>query len=383
MNYQPNFNAPFWGRTRVLRFPDGTPVRDPQTGRVARYDIVDGRRVRRSTQQWGLSFSLRNVFETKRVTTDSTGRQNSERVQLLNLDVSGLSYNFAADSFRVGDNIGVNARTRIDPFNISLRSSFSPYALRPRTRGGERIFRRVDRLMVAESPLTPLRLTQFRFSLGANFSSEDGGGGRSLGRSRRRGQGAQRRGGAGAYGRQGQRNRSGQGSASAREGSPSQLSDLRLPWSLNFNFNYGLRRPRKEVTSRNATLSVNFNLNVTPLWRIQGNTGYDFVQGELATTRFSINRSLGCWDMSFRWVPFGRFKSYQFSLQVSSGQLSQLLQLQVPSRGGQGRLGGFGDRLRGTVQGAAGATGGGGLGGAGSYRGRSGGKGCRAGPIRR
>lgn len=360
MNYQPNFNAPFWGRTRTLRFPDGTPVRDAETGEVARYGIVDGQRVRRSTQRWSLDFSLRNVFETKRVTTDSTGRQNSERVQLLNLDVSGLSYNFAADSFRVGDNIGLNARTRIDPFNVSMRSSFSPYALRRTNIGNDRTrFRRVDRLMVAESPLTPVRLTRFQFSLGANFSSQDGGG-RSLGRG---GRGARRGSRGRSPDRRGRTGRATGRGAASTDGSPTQLSDLRIPWSLNLNFNYRLQRPRKEVTSRNATLNANFNLNITPLWRVQGNTGYDFVEGELTTTNIRISRSLGCWNMSFRWVPFGRFQQYGFNLQVSSGQLSQLLQLQIPNQGGEGRLGGFGDQLRGTVGGAAGGLGGRGGGG--------------------
>jgi len=102
---------------------------------------------------------------------------------------------------------------------------------------------------------------------------------------------------------------------------------------------------------------VSFTLNVTPLWRVRGNTGYDFIQGELSTTRINIGRSLGCWNMSFHWVPFGRYQKYGFNLQVSSGQLSQLLQLQIPNQGGEGRLGGFGQQLRGTVQGAAGAGG--------------------------
>jgi len=356
MNYQPNFNAPLWGRTRALRFADGTPViRDSTTGDVARYDIIDGRRATRSTQQWSLNASFRNVFETKRVTTDTTGEQNTERVQLLNLDVSGLSYNFAADSFRVGNNIGINARTRIEPFNVSVRSSFSPYALRRTTIGGEPTFRRVDRLMIAESPLTPMRLTSFRFNLSADFSSRDGGG--SVGRGRRR-QGGFQRGSQRGGNRSNQEERPG-----TEQGSdpPAQLSTLDIPWSLNFSFNYGLQRRRKEVTNRSATLSVDFDLNLTPLWSIRGNTGYDFVQGELSTTRISINRQLCCWNMSFTWVPFGQFQQYGFNLQVSSGQLSQLLQLQIPNQGGEGQLGGFGDQLRGTVQGAAGGRRGGGF----------------------
>lgn len=379
MNYQPNFNAPFWGRTRVLRFPDGTPVvEDSSTGDVARYDILNGSRVNRSTQQWSLNFSLGNVFETKRVETDTTGDRTEETVTLLNLDLSGLSYNFAADSFRVGNNISLNARTRIEPFNISMQSGFSPYALRSISRNGQTTYRRKDRLMVAESPLTPVRLTNFRFSMSADFSSDDGGS-MSAGRQSRRG-GRSRGGppssqnrGAGPSSNQRGPSAEGQSGSAPRNGGqmnrPSELSSLNLPWSLNFNFNYRLQKQQKDVTNRNATLSVDFSLNITQLWRVQGNTGYDFMQNELSTTRISINRNLGCWDMSFTWVPFGEYQKYGFRLQVSSGQLSQLLQLQIPNQGGEGRLGGFGDRLQGAAQGAAGlqGSGGGGRFGGGGY----------------
>ena len=357
-NYRPNFNAPFWGRTRRVRFEDGTPVPRDSLNESPRYDIVGGAPIRSSTEQWSLNFSLRNVFETKRVRVDSTGERQTNKINLLNLDVSGLSYNFAADSFRVGRNISLNARTQIDPFNISARSSFSPYVLERRsTTGGETRFAEADRLMIAESPLTPVRLTDFRFSLSADFSSE-GGGGRSFS-SGQRGQPGR----GGQFSRPNQQGARTQGGRQRNRGasqteSTTALTEFDLPWSLSFDFNYSLRKPRKEITDRSATLSADFTLNVTPLWRVQGNTGYDFIDDKVSTTRLSISRSLGCWDMSFSWVPFGRFQQYQFNLQVSSGQLSQLLQLQIPNQGGEGRFGGFGQRLRNTATGAAGVRGG-------------------------
>jgi hypothetical protein len=57
--------------------------------------------------------------------------------------------------------------------------------------------------------------------------------------------------------------------------------------------------------------------------------------------------------MSFSWVPFGVRQSYSFNLQVKSGQLSQLLRLNIPSTG-EGPLGGFGNRLRQTAGSVAG-----------------------------
>jgi len=361
-NYRPNFNAPLWGRTRQVRFEDGTVVPEDSLDEPSRYDIVNGSPVRSSTQQWSLNFSLRNVFETKRVRVDSTGERRTDKVNLLNLDVSGLSYNFAADSFQVGRRIGIDARTQIDPFNISARSTFSPYVLERRSApGGGTRFVEADRLLIGDSPLTPIRLTDFRLSLSADFSSS-GTGGQSFGR----------QGGVGRSGGQfqppGQQQRNGNGGTSsnrsgagaAPSSSSPKLTPLDLSWSLNLDFNYSFSRPAKEITDQSATLNANFTLDVTSLWRVQGNTGYDFVDNKLSTTRFSISRNLGCWNMSFSWVPFGRFQQYQFSLQVSSGQLSQLLQLQIPNQGGEGRFGGFGQQLRNTATGAAGVRGGGG-----------------------
>lgn len=367
-NYKPNFNAPEWGRTRQIRFEDGTVVPPDSLNRPSRYEIVNGSSIRRSTEQWSLNFSLSNVFETKRVEVDSSGSRESQTVKLLNLDLSGLSYNFAADSFRVGRRIGINARTRIDPINVRMQSNFSPYALRPgpSSRNTEqRRLREVDRLMVTESPLTPARLTDFRLSLSADFSSENGGRRRSYSSnvgSGTRGMSSRLGGLSNTRQRQGQQPSRGQQQrtgGSSQSSSPSTLSDLSMPWSLSFDFNYSFSKPRKDIRNRKATLGVDFSLNVTPLWRVQGNTGYDFIDKKLSTTRIRISRNLGCWNMSFSWVPFGEFQQFGFNLQVSSGRLSQLLQLQIPNQGGEGRFGGFGQQLRNTAQGAAGMRGGG------------------------
>jgi len=338
-NYRPNFNAPFWGQTRVLRDQDGTPVRDPETGDVRRFDILSGSLVRSSTEQRRVDFSLRNTFETKRVRVDSAGNRDTDRITLLNLDLRGLSYNFAADSFQVGNTIRLDARTTVERFDFSLRTTYSPYSLRKRN--GE--FRRIDRLMIRGSPWTPVRLTSLDFRMSGNVSGGD--------------QSAQRpqfsSGGRGRRTRRPQQSRRQQQSAEQRTNPYEEgLPDLNLPWSLNFNFNYRFDRPQKEVTSRTATVSTDFSLGLTPRWQIQGSTGYDFIDGEVSTTRLSMGRavgSCGCWVMSFSWVPFGRFESYSFNLQVSSGRLSQLLRLQLPRNPGEGRLGGFGDQLQGAI----------------------------------
>ncbi|MFB6271305.1 MAG: putative LPS assembly protein LptD [Salinibacter sp.] len=325
-SYSPNFNAPLWGRTRRLRYANGDPVRNNQTDEPIRYDILGGDRVRGSNEQRTLSFSLNNELETKYVTVDSTGKRTEEKIKLLDFDLD-TSYNFTADSLKLSD-IGLRARTTIKDFSVQSSMTFSPYALRATGTEDNPRYRLVDRYMAAENPLTPLRLTQFRLNVSGSFKGRESG--------------------------------SGSGQGSTRSGSSDTRSHPRgyltspVPWSLSFDFNYSFRKPEKQVENQNATLNASVSLDVTPKWSLEGRTGYDLIQNEVATTSININRDLGCWVMSFSWVPFGTRQSYSFNLQVKSGKLSQLLRLQIPNSGRNGALGSFGQRLRQTAGSVAG-----------------------------
>ncbi len=341
-SYSPNFNAPFWGRTRPLRYANGDPVLNDE-GDPVRYDILSGNRVRGSNEQRTLSFRLDNELETKQVRVDSTGETDEETIKLLDFDLDA-AYNFTADAFKLSD-IGLRARTSIRDFSVRSSMTFSPYALRPTGDGDGRRLRRVDRYMFSESPLTPVRLTRFSLNLSSSF---EGGGGASGAGTR---PGRQSGGGRTATGRPER------GRASGPQ--PGYLG-TDIPWTLSFDFNYSFRKPRKQIEGQTTTLNTRFSFDVTPRWSLEGRTGYDFVQNELATTSINLNRDIGrcrCWVMSFSWVPFGARQSYSFSLQVKSGQLSQLLRLQIPNSGRDGPLGGFGNRLRNTASSVAGGGG--------------------------
>ena len=354
-SYSPNFNAPFWGRTRPLRFANGDPVLNEQ-GEPVRYDILNGNRVRGSNEQRTLSFRLDNELETKQVRVDSTGETDEEKIKLLDFDLD-TAYNFTADAFKLSD-IGLRARTSIRDFSVRSSMTFSPYVLRRTGDDDGRRFQRVDRFMFAESPLTPVRLTRFSLNLSSSFEGGDGGSGVGT----RPGLQSDRQGRPGRpepqrtdQGRssEGPGPQQGGGTAGARQG----YLGTNIPWTLSFDFNYSFRKPRKQIESRTATLNTRFSFDVTPRWSLEGRTGYDVVQNELATTSINLNRDIGrcrCWVMSFSWVPFGARQSYSFSLQVKSGQLSQLLRLQIPNSGQDGPLGGFGNRLRNTAGNVAG-----------------------------
>ncbi|HYE95904.1 MAG TPA: hypothetical protein VD962_06810, partial [Rubricoccaceae bacterium] len=121
---------------------------------------------------------------------------------------------------------------------------------------------------------------------------------------------------------------------------PTGYTDFSLPWSITLDLTFGLtpavgNRP----VQRSAVLSItNFDLALTPNWKVAGRTGFDLERGELATTQLSVVRDLHCWEMRLNWIPFGAFRSFGFSLYVKSGYLRDLLRLDFPRADPLGRF---------------------------------------------
>ncbi len=290
-SYQPDFYGDFWGYTRTYENVEDETVR---------YGIVRG--VPRGEQR-RLSFSLSNDFATKRVRIDSTGQEQSRSIKLLDVDLS-TGYNFAADAFKLSD---ISLRTRTDlleRFDLSLNATFSPYVYED----GQR----VDRYIINEPGLEVVRLTQLSFNTRTSFQGGEEGAGARRGRQP---VGLPPPGAPGSFG----------------VPLTNPYADFSIPWSLDLGFSYNYRSTAR--TAHSAILNADFSFNLTPKWKLSGNTGYDFTDGELSRTQVNVLRDLGCWQMSFNWTPFGTYQRYGFSLYVKSGQLSRLLRLDLPSSG--------------------------------------------------
>lgn len=104
-----------------------------------------------------------------------------------------------------------------------------------------------------------------------------------------------------------------------------------IPWSVNFSYNlsynmihnylnYELVRDNK-VTQ---TLGFTANLQLTPNWKMNFRSGYDFKNEQLTTTMIDIVRDLHCWEMRFNWTPFGQWKSWNFSINIKSSMFKDL-----------------------------------------------------------
>jgi hypothetical protein len=72
-------------------------------------------------------------------------------------------------------------------------------------------------------------------------------------------------------------------------------------------------------------LNFNGDFNLTPKWKIQFTSGYDFRAKDLSYTSFAIYRDLHCWDLNATWVPFGLYGgNYSVTIRVKASVLQDL-----------------------------------------------------------
>ncbi len=99
--------------------------------------------------------------------------------------------------------------------------------------------------------------------------------------------------------------------------------DFDVPWTLKMDYSFSYRKP-KDVSNIVQTIRVSGDLSLTPKWKIGFNTGYDIFNRQFTTTNLNLRRDLHCWEMTISVVPFGTYKSYNFTIRAKSSILSDL-----------------------------------------------------------
>ncbi|WP_257669310.1 putative LPS assembly protein LptD [Parapedobacter tibetensis] len=295
LNYRPDFSDELYGFYRRFR--------DAQ-GNETQYSIFEGGMFGGPGRgrSMGIGFSIDNNLEAKILSKKDTTDGGIKKVPILQgLTFSG-NYNFVADSFNLS-NINFSGRTAIfnQKINLNFNGTFDPYSFDQATG------RRVNRFAIKDGKLA--RLTNFGLSFDYSFNPEAN---------------ESRQNGLDSLNNQRANMTPEQQQALSRISSdPNAFVDFNIPWNLagSFSFQYSNPGNRSNVT---ATLNVHGDFSLTPKWKVQFNSGYDFRQKEISLTRFSIYRDLHCWDMSFGWVPFGRYQSYNVTIRAKSSILQDL-----------------------------------------------------------
>ncbi len=106
---------------------------------------------------------------------------------------------------------------------------------------------------------------------------------------------------------------------------PNEYVDFTIPWSVNFGYDLRYTRSIQDQKQIIQTLRFSGSLSLSQQWQIRFNTGYDFKTKDFTnTTNIDISRDLHCWQMSFNWVPFGYFTSYNVTIRAKSTLLQDL-----------------------------------------------------------
>ena len=96
-------------------------------------------------------------------------------------------------------------------------------------------------------------------------------------------------------------------------------------WTLNVSTNYQYSKGLSRTPTKMASLGLDGSIKLTPYWNITGSTHYDLVTKDLALTRIGFSRDQRSFTINFNWVPFGRYKVYDFFIGIKANILSDAL----------------------------------------------------------
>ena len=282
-------------------------------------------------KQGNVSFQLNNNLEMKvRSDKDSTGFKKISLIDKLSL---GMSYNLAADSFQWSD-LSASIRLKLSKsYTLNLSGMFDTYTY---DENGQRLD--IPRWKAGKG-IGRLRSTSTSFSYTFNndtfkklFGKKDEGTSGT---------------GASATGQEGTDPSVGptDGEATGEEAAGSRLLGKKkdtgeydsdgylvgnIPWSLSFSYSlslgYGTFNREKREYDYRLTNSLSFNGNIQPTknWTFNFNATYDFDAKKISYMTCNISRNMHCWQMTASFVPVGPYKSYSFSVSVSSSLLKDL-----------------------------------------------------------
>ncbi len=346
VSYRPDFGADSWGYYRTLEYinASGATVYN-------RYSLYNSHMFGSPApgKSAAITFSLDNNLEAKVRTIDpQDSTETFKKVSLIDNFSLSTSYNLAADSFRLAD---INARVAFKlskSISINLAGSFDPYMYVSETNAsGVQYARRLDKLRILNGRgIGSLRGTGTSFSYTFNnetwgkirklFGGKDKEEDKSKNKNRdeapnaNMGPNPPQDNSLGNMAAQGQA----QGSLYASEDLGTYDGDgyleTEIPWSLSVN--YGINYMRTDFNHDKGShnyrfthsLMLNGSIQPTKNWSFNFSASYDFEAKKFANMTIGISRDLHCWNFTASAIPFGMYKSYNFTIGVKSSLLKDL-----------------------------------------------------------
>ena len=333
-NYTPDFGAEHWGYygTYTKSVPDRNNPGEFLDSEV-RYSRYQGSLYGAPGQgtSGNISYSLTNNIEMKVLNlNDTTGKEPTKKISLIdNLSISG-SYNMAADSMN-WSMISTSLRIKL-PFmknySLSLSTSWDPY-MWGLNESGRPV--RINKLRIPNGKFLGFQGTSTSYSY--TFSNDTFK--NMFGKKDKPSSDTSVNTGDMEDEEFNDDFAAPMANKDNKKPEPAMIDDgyekVTIPWSLSVNysvrygntpeFDYDKMEYKMDFTH---SFSVSGSISLTNNWRISSSTSYDFNAKRFAYSSVNVTRNLHCWSMSGSFVPFGPYKSYSFHIGVNSSMLSDL-----------------------------------------------------------
>jgi hypothetical protein len=292
-NYTPDFAAQQWGYYRYYMRPGGV---EPELTRYSIFEtLVYGSPPAGRSGRLGLSVG--NSLDMKVKQKDDTlGLKKVVLIEGLSLSTG---YDVARDSLNWSP-LSMNAYTTLFRFfKITVNGAWDPYQV-------DTLGRRINKFEFERSKRV-FRRTNSEMSVNVSYR---------LSAKEARGEAIES-----DYGTEAELDQI--------RRSPQSYIDWNNPWSftVSYSFRYASvlgKIPGEREKETIQTIGLQGDFNLTPKWKIEVMTGYDFSAHDLSFTRLAIWRDLHCWDLSMSWIPSGPRKSYEMTIKVKSAVLQDL-----------------------------------------------------------
>jgi lipopolysaccharide assembly outer membrane protein LptD (OstA) len=265
------------------------------------------------TKSSSIGITIRNNLEAKIKDNDST-KTELKKIKILNNLNFSTSYNITADSLRWSP---VRMSTVIplmgNKLNINVGATFDPYAL-------DENKVRINTFSASNGgPL--FRMTSANINWGYDFKSKgskndatDDNDGNIPGLNNNRALDEQR-----DFG-----NPDDEDETASEDEKSTSFYKTNIPWSVNLkhSFTYSNSKDQRQIS--NNSLMASANVSLTPKWKVNVSSGYDFKNKGVTFTNLGIDRDLESWTMNISWTPFGNRESWFFFIGVKSGILRDL-----------------------------------------------------------
>ena len=303
LSFSPDFTKPKFGYYEDVRINE-----QGDTKLLSKYEnfLYGSPRIGSSAS---MNFYIGNNLELKVLDKNDT-ISGTKKIKIFDNLALTSSYNFLADSFKLNP-IRFNARTSFFKglVNLSLSGNIDPYIYRldstVESSSGSKIIyqRRVSDLAIINKQGIG-SLDFINIALGFRFSANDF------------------------------KNDARDTELDSEYGTAEQLNyinsnmaeyiDFNVPWSVNASYNLNRRKIGYRDPTLTQTLTFSGDLSISEKTKLSFRSGYDFKNKMFTQTSINATRDLHCWRISFNWVPFGRFQSYNLSINAVSALLQDL-----------------------------------------------------------